>query len=52
MYGNEKEDIDRQALHAFSLSFPSPISGEKQTVIAPLPKDIEAVLKKNGIFLT
>ena len=49
MYGKKSEDIDRQALHSYSLSFPSPISNERITVVAPLPIDMVSVLDKNGI---
>ncbi len=49
LYGTKSEEIDRQALHAYSLSFTSPISGERQTVVAPLPKDITDVMKKKGL---
>lgn len=49
LYGTKSEEIDRQALHAYSLSFTSPISGERQTVIAPLPEDITVVMKKKGL---
>ena len=49
MYGRASADIDRQALHALSLTFPSPITGDKITVKAPLPKDITDILIKHGV---
>ncbi len=52
LYGRKCEDIDRQALHAYSLSFVSPISGERQTVLAPLPSDITKVLTEKGINIS
>ena len=48
LYGQESEFIDRQALHAYLLSFPAPQSGEKITVTAPLPDDFKEALKKLG----
>ncbi len=49
LYGKKSEDIGRQSLHAYSLSFTSPITGEKITVKAPLPSDMTEVLMKKGI---
>ena len=49
LYGSANIDIDRQLLHAYSLSFPSPSSGEIITVKAPLPDDIVSFLDKNDI---
>lgn len=43
MYGNESRLIDRHALHAYSLSFPSPIDNRIITVRAPLPDDMKNV---------
>ena len=40
MYGEVSEYISRQALHAYSLTFPSPIDGHNITVTAPLSDDI------------
>lgn len=45
MYGEQSELISRQALHAFALSFPSPIDGGRITVKAPLPDDILSVMQ-------
>lgn len=49
MYGKGRDDIDRQALHAYSLDFPSPISGEMITLTAPLPEDMTELIKKYGL---
>lgn len=46
MYGVPSETITRQALHAYSLSFPSPIDGERITVKAPIPKDLIELIKE------
>jgi len=47
LYGeNEPFLIERQALHAFSLSLVHPISGEKMVFEAPLPEDMEDLIKK------
>ena len=45
--GKEEEQplLRRTALHAFSLSFSHPVTNRKILVEAPLPKDMEAVLK-------
>jgi hypothetical protein len=37
--------LRRTALHAFSLSFSHPVTSGNVLVEAPLPKDMEAVLK-------
>ena len=36
--------IDRQALHAFSLTFIHPVTGKKLHLEAPLPEDMEKAL--------
>lgn len=38
--------IDRQALHATQLTFSHPVSGKKLNLEAPVPGDMERVLKK------
>jgi 23S rRNA pseudouridine1911/1915/1917 synthase len=43
--GEEKPLLARTALHAFSLSFMNPATGETMFIEAPLPKDMETVLK-------
>jgi 23S rRNA pseudouridine1911/1915/1917 synthase len=41
--------IDRQALHAFRLSFEHPISGKALSFEAPLPVDMVALLDTLGL---
>ena len=36
--------MERQALHAYQLQFPHPISGHLLTVTAPLPEDMRALI--------
>jgi 23S rRNA pseudouridine1911/1915/1917 synthase len=43
--GEEKPLLARTALHAFSLSFINPATGEKILIETPLHKDMETVLK-------
>ena len=45
MYGEETELIGRQALHAWTLSFPHPETGETISLEAPLPDDIQKLIK-------
>ena len=44
LYNPDMEQIQRQALHAWKLSFVHPITGEKMQFTAPLPEDMAAVL--------
>ena len=37
------DDLQGQALHAFSLSFDHPVTGERLTFQAPLPPDMDAI---------
>ncbi|MGO5065991.1 RluA family pseudouridine synthase [Clostridium sporogenes] len=49
LYGNgeeEKEYIERQALHAYKLEFPHPRTGEILKLQCSLPKDIENLIEK------
>ena len=49
VYGKGKEmGLDTQCLHARSLSFRHPRTGETVTVTSELPEYFEAVLKKLG----
>ena len=41
--------IDRQALHAFRLSFNHPISGESMSFEAPMPDDMRTLLSQLGL---
>lgn len=47
LYGGPLDSIDRQALHCKEISFIHPIKKEKCIFEAPLPADMEAILK-NG----
>jgi 23S rRNA pseudouridine1911/1915/1917 synthase len=43
---NEKYCIERQCLHAYSLSFKHPVTGEWLTFVSPVWPDMQAVLEK------
>lgn len=43
--GKEQYDIGRQALHAWKLSFPHPMTGQPMNFTAPLPEDMQRLLK-------
>ena len=43
LYNPDMEQIQRQALHAWKLSFYHPITGEKMQFTAPLPEDMAKV---------
>lgn len=49
MYGKSSELIGRQALHAYELTFPSPITGETITVKADIPSDMKMLMKALGL---
>lgn len=46
LYGKESNLINRQALHAYKVSFIHPITKENVTYIADLPKDINILCKQ------
>jgi 23S rRNA pseudouridine1911/1915/1917 synthase len=51
LYGGKRAQspvIDRQALHAWRLSFPHPRTGKKVSVEAPVPADFAAAEKRLG----
>ncbi len=50
MYFTAREDISRQALHAFEMTFRHPVSGETMTLRAPVPEDIRRVMESDGIL--
>ena len=52
MYGEESSDITRQALHAYKLTLPSPVTDESITFCAELPEDITLLIKKYGLDFT
>ena len=49
LYGEGSEQIARQALHAYAVSFPHPADGRVVTVTAPLPKDFSDALRAVGL---
>lgn len=44
--GSNVHLIERQALHAYKLSFQHPVTGEQMEIIAPIPLDINQLLTK------
>ncbi len=44
MYGKESEYIDRQALHAYILSFPHPSDSSTVSTVAKLPEDMKNLI--------
>jgi 23S rRNA pseudouridine1911/1915/1917 synthase len=42
-------DIDRQALHAWKLSFPHPMTGEPMEFTAPLPPDMQKLIPEEAL---
>lgn len=46
---NGKPMIERQALHAYKLNFTHPVTGEYLTLTAPVPNDINQILKSRNI---
>ena len=50
LYGAEETDlIPRPALHALSLAFSHPISGERLSFSTPYPDDFQKLLGKSGV---
>lgn len=49
LYGRESNLINRQALHAYKVSFIHPITKENVTYIADLPNDIKVLCKQLDI---
>ncbi len=45
LYGKKSPMLPRQFLHAYSLGFVHPSTGEKMTFTAPLPEDMNEVLR-------
>jgi len=48
LYGTESAYINRQALHAYKLSFIHPVTKKAVEYIAPVPSDIQELLTKNS----
>ena len=46
MYGTESEWIARQALHAWKLEWPHPVTGETVTTTAPVPADLLSLTER------
>lgn len=46
LYGSPSPHIDRHALHARTLTFPLPQSGERITLTAPLTQDLSDLLRR------
>lgn len=44
LYNPDMEHIDRQALHAYRLTFTHPVTGKAMDFTAPLPEDMKKVL--------
>lgn len=44
LYGGDAKDIARTALHAETISFPHPMTGERLVVSAPIPYDIARLM--------
>ena len=44
LYGSPSPDINRHALHAYTLGFPHPTSGEQMELTAPLPVDMKYLI--------
>lgn len=51
LYGSLSEEIERQALHAFYLSFPHPSTEEIMIFTAPLPKDMEDAAVRHNLII-
>jgi len=46
-YGASKDYVRRIRLHAYSLSFPHPVSGEMKTIKSPMPKGFLSIKPKD-----
>ncbi|MEM1483273.1 RluA family pseudouridine synthase [Oscillospiraceae bacterium PP1C4] len=46
LYGGEQDLIQRQALHCMEVSFSHPVSGEKMTITATVPQDMQKLLEQ------
>lgn len=49
LYGRRSDEISRQALHAYYLSFPHPCTGKITELFAPLPDDMRAIADKHNL---
>ncbi len=51
LYGSPSALINRQALHAYKISFIHPITNKNLVIKAPIPSDIEKILQKKRVNL-
>ena len=49
LYGRPDTDISRQALHAWRIAFPHPLTGERVELEAPLPDDMKRLTASAGL---
>ena len=49
VYGEESATIPRQALHAWRVTFPHPVTRESVTLVAPVPGDITTLTRGAGL---
>jgi len=49
LYGGNQKNIGRQALHCRELCFEHPITRKELSFIAPLPLDMETIIKKENV---
>ena len=48
LYGGSTDGIARQALHALSLEFPLPLSGDRLRIVATIPSDMASLCSRIG----
>lgn len=48
MYGGDCRYISRQALHCHKLEFTHPVTGEKLSLLSPLPADLAELISRRG----
>jgi 23S rRNA pseudouridine1911/1915/1917 synthase len=48
VYGAADQEIARQALHAWAIALPHPVTRQPLVIEAPLPSDMESVLRAHG----
>jgi len=51
LYGAPSDIISRQALHAHTLEFSHPVTGDRVAITARIPRDINEILEANEITL-
>ena len=49
MYGGSRELIGRHALHCAAVELTHPVTGEKMRFTAPMPKDMETLIKEDPV---